>query len=259
MTASKDSAPLGQFIRAHRERLSPEQAGLPPGQRRRAKGLRREEVAALCDISTTWLTWIEQGRTQSVSAPTLARLAEALRLTAAERDYLFNLAGLKDPEPEWRGPSEQAKALLKQATAHIDSPAYVLDAEWRAVAWNPPAQRLFRDWLGRPDTSRSLLDFIFLAPEARSFIDQWAERAGRIVAELRADLSPRLNQPAVAAMIAALEATSPEFRQYWQQQDVQGREGGSRVFHHPSAGRIEHQQITLKLAQAPEYKLVMLL
>src|SRR6195952_3282947 len=89
---------LGDFVRSHRERLTPEQAGLPRGVRRRAKGLRREEVAALCGISPTWLTWIEQGRAVSLSAGTLARLAHALLLTAAERAYLFDLAALRDPE-----------------------------------------------------------------------------------------------------------------------------------------------------------------
>ena len=86
MRSSSQPSPLGDFIRSHRERLQPEQAGLPAGSRRRAKGLRREEVAALCGISPTWLTWIEQGRTQSVSAATLAALASTLQLSRAETE-----------------------------------------------------------------------------------------------------------------------------------------------------------------------------
>jgi transcriptional regulator with XRE-family HTH domain len=83
---------LGEFIRAHRERITPESAGLPGGGRRRTPGLRREELAQLCDVSPTWLTWLEQGREVSASGKMLARLAEVLRLSAAERAYLFSLA-----------------------------------------------------------------------------------------------------------------------------------------------------------------------
>ncbi|WP_143137541.1 helix-turn-helix domain-containing protein, partial [Burkholderia ubonensis] len=88
---------LGDFIRAHRERLSPQAVGLPPGPRRRTPGLRREEVAQLCGVSPTWYTWIEQGRPVSASADALARIAVALQLSRAERAYLFELAAQRDP------------------------------------------------------------------------------------------------------------------------------------------------------------------
>src|SRR5262252_4059594 len=89
---------LGQFIRAQRERLSPAGIGLAAGTRRRTPGLRREEVAQLCGLSATWYAWIEQGRDVSVSPTALARLATALRLGRAERAYLFELAGKRDPD-----------------------------------------------------------------------------------------------------------------------------------------------------------------
>ncbi|MDF0606308.1 helix-turn-helix transcriptional regulator [Neisseriaceae bacterium TC5R-5] len=259
MPPSKPHSLLADFIRSHRERLSPEQVGLPPGLRRRAKGLRREEVAALSGISTTWLTWIEQGRTQSISAATLSRLADTLLLNAAERDYLFTLAGLKKPESERHDDSQEAQQLLELAISKIHAPAYVLDAYWHAVAWNTAAADLFCHWLGTGQAPDSLLDFIFLNPHARSFIEDWPTRAGRVVAELRADISNHLEEPATATMIQHLRENSAEFALLWQQQDVLEREGGSRIFHHPRSGRIEYQQITLRLAQAPDYKLVMLI
>ncbi|OHX19604.1 helix-turn-helix transcriptional regulator [Chromobacterium sphagni] len=253
------ASPLGEFLRAHRERLSPQQAGLPVGARRRAKGLRREEVAQLAGISPTWLTWLEQGRTESVSAHTLTRLAAALQLSAAETDYLFDLAGLKNPQDKRADAHPQARELLEKTLPHIAIAAYVLDRHWRAVAWNPPAAELFCEWLGRPDASRSLLDFIFLMPQAREFIDNWPERARRIVAELRADLGQQLDDAETAAMLARLRRKSVEFERFWQQQDVLEREGGERAFNHPAQGRLLRQQITLRPAQAAEYKLVMLL
>ncbi len=96
---------LGDFLRAQRDRLRPEDFGLPTGQRRRAPGLRREEAAQLCGISPTWFTWIEQGRTASVSVPTLAAIARGLHLSRAERAYLFELASRADPAPPTVGPN----------------------------------------------------------------------------------------------------------------------------------------------------------
>src|SRR5215470_11704429 len=89
---------LGAFLRAHRERLAPNSVGIDPGARRRTPGLRREELASLAGVSATWIAWIEQGRNVSVSPAALMRLARVMRLTAAERHYLFDLAGKRDPE-----------------------------------------------------------------------------------------------------------------------------------------------------------------
>lgn len=259
MSQSKTTSPLGEFIRAHRERVSPQQAGLPAGARRRAKGLRREEVAALCGISPTWLTWIEQGRSQSVSAPTLSRLADALLLTHAERDYLFKLAGLKNPQdrPVERNP--QSRQALRDAVDVIGAPAYVLDANWDALAWNTLAAELFSGWLDQPLARHNLLDFMFLRTESRQLVEDWPVRARRMVAEFRADAGERLEENSIRQWVDTLRQGSAEFDTLWQQHDVQGREGGERAFNHPQRGRLVYQQLTLNLAAAPELKLIMLL
>lgn len=153
---------LGAFVRAHRERIAPAVAGLPPRSgRRRTPGLRREEAAELAGISATWLTWIEQGRDVAVSPQALARLAETLRLTRAERAYLFELAERRDPAALAAQPVAEAPPALAAAVAAVEAPAYGLDRTWTACAWNPAAGRLFRDWLG--GTERNLLRFVFLS------------------------------------------------------------------------------------------------
>src|SRR5216684_456864 len=81
----------GDFLRSRRERLTPSDVGLPDGFRRRTPGLRREEVAMLADVGTTWYTWLEQGRDVRPSAEVLSALAQALRLTPAERQHLYIL------------------------------------------------------------------------------------------------------------------------------------------------------------------------
>ena len=255
---ARPPSPLGEFIRSHRERITPQQAGLPTGNRRRAKGLRREEVAQLVGISPTWLTWIEQGRTQSVSAGTLSRLADVLLLSRAERDYLFDLAGLKDPQEATLAANPEAQQALALAVDHIASPAYVLDTLWNVPACNAAAASLFSGWLDDGGHSHNLLQFMFQHPLARTLVDDWPTRARRMVAEFRAEISHH-HEDALTELLERLRQDSSEFDILWRQQDVQGREGGERVFNHATQGRLCFQQLTLRLAHAPGLKLVMLL
>ncbi len=249
---------LGIFLRAHRERLPPDTAGLKPGStRRRTPGLRREEVAQLCGLSPTWYTWIEQGRDVSVSPGALARLAETLRLVPAERAYLFDLARKRDPAEPARNGVEPLPPALLAALEAITTPAYVLDRLWHARGWNRPARHLFATWLGGADPN--LLRYVFLDPTARDFIDDWDDRARRLLGEFRADTGRAPADPEMAALIRDLQAGSPAFVRYWNEHNVLDREGGTRAFNHPTDGRLRYQQLTLRPAARPDYKLVMLL
>ena len=250
---------LGEFIRTRRERLTPKQVGLMAGSRRRAKGLRREELAGLSGISPTWLTWIEQGRTESVSAGTIARLAAALMLSRPERSYLFELAGMRDPERADLSRESQSTELLTLAVKKIHAPAYVLDHLWTAVAWNRRAAALFNEWLGTPSTERNLLRYMFLNPQARTFVVDWRARAQRLVAEFRGDCGAILDTEEVARLVEALRRESPAFKSLWSAQNVLEREGGERSFHDPVEGRIVLRQVTLSVAHSPAMKLILLL
>ncbi|SME98081.1 transcriptional regulator, XRE family [Tistlia consotensis] len=247
---------LGAFVRARRERLSPAELGLAAGTRRRTPGLRREEVAQLCGLSATWYTWIEQGREVSASPGALARLAGVLRLGRAERAYLFELAGKRDPEPGGVG-AEAMPAALPACIAAIAAPAYVLDRCWTARSWNAAAERLFVGWLDRPG-ERNLLRFIFLEPSARRLISDWPARARRVAAEFRAACSGRLDDPELRPLIAELRRESPEFAAFWGQYGVLEREGGARGFAHPRDGRLDFEQVTFELAGRPDLRLTML-
>jgi transcriptional regulator with XRE-family HTH domain len=247
---------LGDFIRAHRERLTPQAVGLPPGPRRRTPGLRREEVAQLCGVSPTWYTWIEQGRQVSASADALARIAVALQLSRAERAYLFELAAQRDPaEPALA--ATDVPATLLASVELIATPAYLLDRQWNALAWNAPAAALFTGWLdGEHD--RNLLRFTFIDPAARALIVDWETRARRLAAEFRADSIRHQGDAPTRALIDALLAASDAFAHYWASQDVGEREGGVREFDHPRDGRLVYQQLTLKPAHREDLKLVVL-
>jgi len=250
---------LGEFIRAHRERIKPQDVGLPAGGRRRTPGLRREELAQLCSVSPTWLTWLEQGRPVSASGKMLTKLADVLHLTAAERAYLFGLADKLDPalDTEPGQPAAELKAIVEA----IGAPAYILDRRWDAAAWNRPARELFTGWLDRhPDgAAPNLLRFMFLEPAARALVIGWPDRAGRLVAEFRADCGKHADREPLASLIAELAHASREFRQLWNSQSVIEREGGSRGFRHPARGELMFEQVTFRLAARRDLKLVMLL
>jgi transcriptional regulator with XRE-family HTH domain len=247
---------LGDFVRAQREKLSPVSIGLSAAGRRRTPGLRREEVAQLAGLSATWYTWIEQGRDVSMSPVSLGRLATALGLGRAERAYLFELAGKRDPDPGGGDADDLPPAVLS-AVAAVRSPAYLLDRYWNARAWNAAAERLFVGWLDQPG-ERNLLRFIFLTPSARSLIRGWEERARRVTAEFRAHSGAYLNDRSVVRLIDELKGQSAEFARFWDQHGVLGREGGERTFDHPTEGFLSYVQVTFDLAGHPDVKLTIL-
>ncbi len=251
---------LGEFIRAHRERIRPEELGFPKGGRRRTPGLRREELAQVCGVSSTWLTWLEQGREISPSARTLARLADVMRLAPAERAYLFQLSERLDPRSEESGAA--ADEELSSLVNAIKTPAYILDRQWDAIAWNRPARELLAGWLhGKPGRlpRPNLLRFMFLEPGSRLLTVDWAQRAARLVAEFRADCGKYADLPPILNLVNELSLTNDEFRKLWRKQDVVNREGGQRRFQHPERGELTFEQITLHPATRRDLKLVVLL
>jgi len=270
MPAGSRSGLLGEFLRARRESLRPEDLGLPQRTRRRTPGLRREEVAQLCGISPTWYTWIEQGRTVAVSPATLAALSQGLHLTQPERAYLFEIAARLDPSPP--GPSPSAGEEWTGLVRAIRTPAYVLDCYWNAIEWNPAAGQLFHDWLGKPLPARrrvppgrsgratpNLLRYVFLEPRAKTFLVDWEERALRLVGEFRSDTPGMRDDPRRAALVDELSRASREFAAGWRAQRVLARDGGRRSFR-VRRGETQHfEQHILRMARRPELRMTVLL
>lgn len=252
---------LGEFLQVLRQRNPPEEFGFAPGSRRRTQGLRREEVAQLAGISPTWYTWIEQGREVNVSADALDRLAVVLKLSRSERDYLFDMAGRRDPKATHTEEDSVPEALVSML-ADIHIPAYIMGRYWDVLAWNNAAADLFVGWLDRKQVKGAplpnLLRFVFQQPQAKVFVDNWEVRARRLAAEFRADCRSRLDEPGVQQLVKELEQSSPEFARFWKQHDVLERQGGQRTFNHPKHGLIRFQQVTLKPVEQDQLKLVLL-
>lgn len=244
-------------MRSVRERLQPVDIGVPAAIRRRTPGLRREEVAQLAGVSVTWYTWLEQGRDMSVSPQALARLAMALRLRRAERAYLFELAAKRDPD-QIASKADHVPASMLACVDAISTPAQVLDRTWTACVWNAHAERLFVGWLDG-DEDRNLLRYIFLHPMASSLVCDYDNRARRVVAEFRADVSAHISDPPIVRLVEELSTRSELFRRYWQERVVLERKGGERGFNHPQDGYLRFEQVGFALSGRPDLKLVILL
>jgi len=145
---------LGDFLRQKREGLNPQQLGFAVG-RRRTPGLRREEVAVRAGVSVTWYTWLEQGRSEGVSAEVLNSLADALCLSADERAYVLNLAQIVGQNGSVTGDGVSSSA--RQILDHISAPAYVMDPYWTVICWNQQAVEIFGDFGMLQQDDRNML------------------------------------------------------------------------------------------------------
>lgn len=244
---------LGAFVRARREGSQPPELAC----RRRTPGLRREELAARAGIGVTWVAWIEQGREVRPSADTLSRLARALCLSRAERAYLFELAGRRDPENPWSESGGTAPPSMVALAEALGWPVYGLDPAWDICCWNEAAKRLFVG-LETQSEHRNLLRYVFTAREARDLIPDWEVRAARLLAEFRADYGHAMADSRVRAVVDWLATDSDFFRETWRRQAVSEREGGRRRFFHPQEGKLVFEQHTLRPAERPDFKLVVL-
>ncbi|CDN94505.1 MULTISPECIES: helix-turn-helix transcriptional regulator [Rhizobium/Agrobacterium group] len=210
---------LAGFLRTRRERLTPEDAGLPGGRRRRTPGLRREEVAALAGVGVTWYTWLEQGREIGVSADFLDNLARVLKLDAAERRHLFLLAHERPPAEPGKTfctvPS-LAGRLVDDLAPHA---AYIINLRWDVLTFNPSADCLFG--FGRHVSGRcNLLWLLFTDPALRDAFVNWETQAPAMLASFRRDFAAARDDADAKGLIAELEAASPEFKGWWRDQDV---------------------------------------
>jgi transcriptional regulator with XRE-family HTH domain len=237
--------------------LAPTRFTFAVGLRHGTPGPRREEVAQLAGIGTTWYSWIEQGREVSVSPSALARLADVVRLSRAERAYLFELSGKRDPEEPAPNAVPDLPEALAPAVAAITAPAHVLDRPATVRPWNQPAANLLAGWLDG-DRDRNLLRFLFLDPVAHARIEDWPGRARRVTAEFRADNGRHLDDPSVRVLVEELSRRGSVFAECWREQAVIGREGGERRFNHPKRGRLVYRQIGFAMATQPDLTLVML-
>ena len=242
---------LGEFLRSRRERIEPADVGLPPGLRRRTPGLRREEVAVLSGLSPTWYTYLEQGRDINPSSQVLDSLAQVLKLSDDERQYLHSL--VTPDEPPTPAPDAAAAVIEQFVRLAHDSPfpVYGINLYSELLAWNPAVADYYTDFGALPAGQRNMLRWMLGAPEARERLTDWEEDTRAVVARLRAISANHAGDQRLSTMIRELKLTSPEFAQWWEDHDVLGHGGQLRRFNHRKHGE---QTLRLLIAHSPDFE-----
>lgn len=246
-------AELAAFLRSRRERLRPEQVGLPPTGRRRTPGLRREELAALAGMSATWYAFLEQGRDVRASEQVLGSLSRALGLSEAERGYLFALGGDPPDTTVHRPPAGGLSAVVAALDPH---PAYVTDAVLDLVAVNDAALEMFTGRDGAADPPANLAGWMFADPVAQQVIVDWEQVARGLLARLRCAAGHHRGDPRFADLVAELRATSDQADAWWQHHDVAAPRAGTKRLRHPLVGTLRMAHTALAVADQPGQTLV---
>jgi transcriptional regulator with XRE-family HTH domain len=251
-----DRQELGAFLRSRRERLRPEDVGLPSGPRRRTPGLRREEVAVLAHISTEYYVRLEQGRAPRPSGEVLAGIGGALRLTDTESDHLHVLAGTAPTRIglHRRDVRPSILALLERLPL---TAAFVVSAAFEVLAWNDLAAALMEDFAWLDPEDRNLARRAFLGPArpdtAPYGISDAAEFRHHVVVQLRSALARYPTDPAVTGLVEELRHGSPEFARLWGRHDVQAAPTLTKTFRHPVVGDITVDCDSLALTDSDQH------
>ncbi|WP_306323246.1 MULTISPECIES: helix-turn-helix transcriptional regulator [unclassified Streptomyces] len=228
---------FGDTVRRWRDRIPPEAAGIAAVGQRRAAGLRREELALLAGISADYVTRLEQGRATHPSDQVVEALARALRVSEAEREHLFRLAGLAPPGRE-TVPGRLTPSARRLLDRLPETPVAVFDAAWTLLLANP----LYTALLGeRPEWGghgRNGVWWTFLGPASRVRQSPDARQAMEtaLVSDLRTTASRYPLDPRLHTLVDELRTRSPRFAELWDSGAVGRHAAARKTIDHPQAG-----------------------
>jgi transcriptional regulator with XRE-family HTH domain len=258
-----ESGRLGEFLRARRARLRPEEVGLPVlSGRRRVAGLRREELAHLASVSVSYYTRLEQGHPVNVSDAVLDALARALRLTEPDREHLSELAARR-PRPQRTPPPERLDPTTRELMRSFAAvPALVVGRRLDVLAWNGlghalTAWHLDRDAPEHPAERPNLARMLFLDERARELYVDWPRKARAMVGNLRFVAGRHPEDALLSALVAELTERSAEFTALWNDHRVRPCEADRYRLRHPLIGALTVTQHNLVSARVPEQSVVL--
>jgi hypothetical protein len=238
-------------------RLAPADVGLNTSGRRRTPGLRREEVAVLAGVGTSWYTWLEQGRDINVSDSVLGAISGALRLNPAEEIYLHRLAGLKAPEgsaPRAAGGPDDPQRLAEIVNHWFPNPALVRDRCWNILAANSAVP----EFLGFPGPGGNILVEFFTDETCRDRYVHADALARSTVARFRADVADCFGRPEVERILEELNERSPEFAELWSSHEVlEPMKSRTKELVHTEVGGLSFDVHEWELAADHEVQLVL--
>lgn len=245
MPTAKEN-PLGTFLRERRTHLDAAALGFE-AKRRRTPGLRREEVAQRAHVSTTWYTWLEQGRGGPPSSEALDRIARALMLTELEREHVHMLALGRPPGTSYQGADSVTPRVQRVLDSLPYSPAMVRTATWDVVAWNAAAAAVLTDYGTLELHKRNILKLLFCDPRAKQMQQEWSSVSQFVVAAFRADVVRAGASEEVKALVEELCRQSADFEALWRNHDVRDYSDHVKRLRHPVLGEIalEHSQFAV--------------
>lgn len=250
-----DRREFGAFLRSRRERIAPDDVGLPAGTRRRTPGLRRDEVAQLAFISTEYYTRLEQARAPRPSRDVLTGLARALRLSDRETQYLHRLAGADSARPP--GPAMEVRQSIRDLLGRLpNAAAVVVSATYDVLAWNDLACALMEDFSALAPRDRNIARRAFLGPHLRGEpmwgISDADEFARTCAVNLRAVAAKYPDDPGTAGLISELRSGSAVFERLWADHEVEARTMPLKTFAHPAVGTVSLTCDTLDIADCDQ-------
>ena len=241
--AQERTSELGRFLRSRRDRVRPCDVGLAKGTRRRVPGLRREEVAVLANIGTSWYTWLEQGREVHPSESVLEAIAEALLLDREERAHLFLLGGYPDRATN-PGDSEVGEQLRMMLDEVLPLPAMVTDPTYTIRAYNEVERYLTTDLAEVAPADRNCVIQAYENPEWASIFQPLDEHKRLLVAKMRAAYAESLEDPEWGPLLERL-SRYPDFRALWDSGNVGRTPGRTKVVENPYVGTLNLTMATL--------------
>jgi transcriptional regulator with XRE-family HTH domain len=230
---TEDSNALGEYLRARRELVTPEQAGIPVLGIRRVAGLRREEVAMLAGISADYYLRLEQGRDRNPSVQVLESIARVLHLDDGTAAYLLSLAADK-PRRTKRARKETVPIGIAKLVAGLPLPAFVEGRYLDVLVANPLATAISPRWT----TGANRLRDVFLDPAEAELFPNWELATQGIVAGFRQSVGTDTDDPRFIELVGELSLSSDRFRQLWARHDVGPRRGVEMVLNHPQVGEL---------------------
>lgn len=247
---------LGEFLRSRRERLNPADVGLASYGQRRTPGLRREEVAQLAHIGTSWYTSLEQGRNVNPSEEVLNSIAKALRLTEDERRHLHLLA--RPVQPDQIEDPKINVGLERTVLALDPNPAFVLGRCWDLLLWNKAAEFVFRlpPLVNQKTQKLNWMRHLLTDAQIGSNIKDWEAGVQVLIAQFRADYAHFPHDARFKALIEELMQSSPLFREIWPLHDVQVMTARHKRRYDPRIGEMEFEHVTLQPPTQPDLKIM---
>ncbi len=225
---------LGEYLRARRELVTPDDVGLPSIGVRRVAGLRREEVALLAGVSADYYLRLEQGRERHPSPQVLEALARVLGLDDAATTYLLGLVGARPVRSRRRTAREHVPQGVRKLLAALPLPAFVEGRYFDVLASNDLALALSP----RLAVGENRLRAVFLDPDEQALYPDWDDATARLVAGFRQSVGTETSDPRFVELAGQLSLASARFRELWARHDVQAREGRPMVLDHPLVGEL---------------------